>query len=268
MNDPIVLIQNNEPLTLIKNIVYILFLIITAFVAILTYTKARKTILQPLKAETAKKQFELLTQLLNDLGANASIDLLSNFDYRNIVKINVFYHLEDMNLYHINEVMNKEINIKMSKRCIFFQDSIQPGHMQSIPIFDKQNNDNKIDYRKDLNAKAFEGNVSIALLYFTNTCTSFLNKLSTYSQNPFLPNDIVETIKLLNSEFSANLRIIKQEIEDFIKIYAKKIKTNESTKFNIDGLYNKINHKLNHHTQTLASLLSTIKNHLCIEEKW
>jgi hypothetical protein len=269
MNEPMILVQNNEPLVFIKNIVYIAFALITCFLAILTYLKARKTILQPLKAETAKKQFELLTSLLNDIGYNYTINISLNFDYSKVLHLNVLYHLNEFGLLPLTDDVQKIFRSEMSGDFIAFAESLTEDSLTEISIFEENQKETKYsDYKKEINRKAFDGVANIEFVYLTKKCKNFLSILSKYSTNPFLPNDIVKTIELLNTEFSKNLHILKQEVEKFIVLYAKKIKNKESTKFNIEGIHNEFIGKSTKHEETLKILLSKIKNHLHIEEKW
>ena len=80
-------------LAAIKDIVTIIFYIIGAIIAILTYLRARATVLQPKRAELVKKQTEIFSNFLSFINENEnSID--HGLDYTNLFSYNVDLILE------------------------------------------------------------------------------------------------------------------------------------------------------------------------------
>ncbi len=83
-----------ENISWLKDIFTLLFVGTATVVAILTYRRARATILQPIRTEVIKKQSELLSGLLQILkGHNHSFEV--GLDYVNLVQLNVLMALKD-----------------------------------------------------------------------------------------------------------------------------------------------------------------------------
>src|SRR4051794_38106752 len=84
-------------LTSIKDIVTIAFYVIASVIAILTYLRARATILQPKRTELIKKQTEIFSNFLSFINENEnSID--NGFDYVNVYSYNVDLILLELGL--------------------------------------------------------------------------------------------------------------------------------------------------------------------------
>lgn len=83
-----------ENIIWLKDLFTLLFVGTGTVVAILTYRRARATILQPIRTEVIKKQSELLSKLLQTLNDNnQSFEV--GLDYLNLVQINVMLTLRD-----------------------------------------------------------------------------------------------------------------------------------------------------------------------------
>ena len=78
----------------IKDIATLLFAGTATIIGILTYLKAKKTLLQPIRTETIKKQSELLTSFLKFLKQNDQ-SFEKGLDYVNLVHVNVLASLRD-----------------------------------------------------------------------------------------------------------------------------------------------------------------------------
>lgn len=83
-----------ENISWIKDLFTLLFVGTGTVVAILTYRRAKATILQPIRTEVIKKQSELLSKLLQTLSDNdQSFEV--GLDYVSLVQINVILTLRD-----------------------------------------------------------------------------------------------------------------------------------------------------------------------------
>ena len=89
----------------VKDIFWVLFTLVASIVSIKTYMKAKSTILQPLRTEVAKRQTDLLLELLS-LFMDKENDFFMKVDYISIVNANILlsmdsygYLLEDNKMY-------------------------------------------------------------------------------------------------------------------------------------------------------------------------
>ena len=67
----------------IKDILWIIFTFIATFIAILTYRRAKYTILQPLRTEVIKKQTELFVEIIENFSDD--IKFIKYIDRMNMI---------------------------------------------------------------------------------------------------------------------------------------------------------------------------------------
>ena len=79
----------------ILKIIEALFYISTGIVALLTYLSARKTILQPIKAEVFKKQVEVFTSIMDLFNGKSEYEIRNAFGFDTMLQANIFNLLDD-----------------------------------------------------------------------------------------------------------------------------------------------------------------------------
>ena len=83
----------SQNISCIKDGFTTIFALTGTILAILTYRRARHSILQPIRNEVIKKQSSLLTDLLKTCQPGSEFD--RNLDYFNLVRVNVYLHLKE-----------------------------------------------------------------------------------------------------------------------------------------------------------------------------
>ena len=255
--------------SVIKDIVDILFLFLTGTLGILTYLKARKTILQPLKAETAKKQFELLSSMYDDFNKYPYLGMA--FGYQDIVFLNTFKTLDEYGLIKAKLPLKNMLKEGCFAGMIFIENKGKVKTMERVSIFSDEKNKKSVtkeDLREELRKKAISGKVFIETISYPKNTYDFLSKLEGYSKSPFLPRKISHQLNYLQQEFCENLKIMKKTIELFVKDFAKRVNNKGNVKFEIDGIYNEFNKKSIKHRKAVDTILNEIRQHLCIDEGW
>lgn len=78
----------------IKDVLWVIFTLIAIIIAILTYRRARYTLLQPLRSEVVKRQTELLAELPEYIAGSKKI-INFGIDYMGIIACNAYKLLEN-----------------------------------------------------------------------------------------------------------------------------------------------------------------------------
>ena len=256
-------------LEMVKDIVNILFLLLTGGLGILTYLKARKTVLQPLKAETAKKQFEILSSMYDDFNKYPYLGMA--FGYQDIVFLNTLQTLDTYGLIKPKLSLKKMLKEGCFGGILIPERKGKLKTMERVSVFsDKENKkySTKENQKENLRKKALQGNVSIEIVNYPKNTYDFLLKLEIYSKSPFLPKKISCQLASLQREFCENLKIMKKTIEIFVKDFAKRVKNGDSVKFEIEGIYNEFNSKSIKHQRTVDTILNEIRQYLYIDDGW
>lgn len=265
-------VTNN--ITTIKDILWIVFTLAATIVAILTYRRARHTLLQPLRTEVIKRQTDLLIELLDFL-YNGNLDLHFKIDYIGLITHNTLILMDDYG-FVFKDTNREEIKNQFSGVLILKKS----GSISSIElpsIFTKNNSSKnvekeKIDESKDKYFSAKHGNVDLEILRLTQSFVGFKSELKRFIDNPFMPTDIKKLLLKLNEDIEYNLKIVmKETLEDFIVQLCTTehdFYNDNSLNIHLEAIYNNFQRKSIHHQTVIDSIRETTREYLKIDQKW
>lgn len=263
-------IKNN--IVWIKDLFILIFTAIATIVTVLTYRRAKDTILQPIRNETIKKQSEVLSQLLDFFQPNDH-DFESSIDYVNIVITNVMIQFKEYGfiLKDADKIFEK-IN-KNSSGFIICGDSKKRLDLEVIQTFKiKENKQSWIENSKSKYDLLKEGIVNIDRIYITKDYSLFISKLSEFKQNVFLPKKVIIILDKYTDSININLTVIlKKELENLFKKYAELYFEDSKNTPEIDpiGVYNSFNHaRIHYNRNTINKLIDEIREYLLIDKPW
>lgn len=247
----------------IKEITNIAFWVIGTIIAVLTYNRAKYTLLQPLRAETIKKQFELFSELLELI----SNDFESKINYPNMVTINVFCAIRDYGfIFSEDSTILKDID-KETQGWVHCGES-NTVQAEIISTFENEKKDTL--YQKNRYENLKKGIASIDRIYLTKPHSDTMSELRKLGKNPFMPKSIMQELLNIEKEIHINNTVImKKELESFMLEFSKKYSENKiAPKFNPIGVYNNFNHKRIHHYQRIKKLRYELRRYLLIDLPW
>jgi len=259
-----------ENISWLKDLFTLLFVGTGTVVAILTYRRARATILQPIRTEVIKKQSELLSKLLQSLNDNnQSFEV--GLDYINLVQINVMLILRDFGFVFKE---HKELFEKIKDGISGWTPCGNTSILKDVEIIGAFNETSEKKIENDYGAEKYnnlkKGKIDIDKIYLTKQHSEFMKLISDFKSDPFMPSSIQKTMAELFNDINNNLSIVlKSELEvfmiDFSKMYLKK---GNPPHFDPIGVYNSFNHNRVHHRSNLEKLKNEIRKYLRIDEKW
>ena len=259
-----------ENISWLKDFFTLVFVGTGTVVAILTYRRARATILQPIRTEVIKKQSELLSKLLQMLKEyNQSFD--EGLDYVNLVQMNVLLALRD---YGFVFKENKELVEKLQENLAGWLPCGKSDVLANIEVIgtftEKTNDKISNDFGLDKFNKLKKQEIDIDKIYLTRSHSEFSRIILEFKLDPFMPTAIQKTLIELTNDINNNLSLVlKGELEvfmlEFSKVYFVK---NQAPQFNPVGVFNSFNHSRVHHRETLDKLRKEIRKYLRIDEGW
>ncbi|MHA1337278.1 MAG: hypothetical protein ACTSPW_16305, partial [Promethearchaeota archaeon] len=200
-------VKNN--ISWIKDIFTIIFTFTAIIISILTYRRARATVLQPIRNEVIKKQSKILSELLSFLYEyDNSIE--NGLDYLGLITINTFLSLKELGFIFKGDekiIENLKDNVKGWIPC---GESKILKDVKIIGIFDddiKKNEKDFNDTRKERYENAKKGIIEINKIYLTNQYNKFMKRWSYFSDSPFLPISIKNILKKISIEININLTV-------------------------------------------------------------
>jgi hypothetical protein len=253
----------------IKDIFTIIFSGTATILAILTYKKAKATILQPIRNEVIKKQSSILSEILKDISENESID--DGFDYLGIVQLNVFMILKEYGFIFNEDKKLWEKLDQINAGWIYCGESQIIKDVEVVGVFEdsKKNKENSHETGKQRFENLKRGIIELDKIYLTKKHKNFFKKFSEYADSPFLPENIqiilIKIIQDVKINLTTNLRLI---LVKFVKDFSEKYFADENPKFSYSGVYNEFNHNRIHHKPDFYKLKLELRAYLRIDDKW
>ena len=256
-------------LTEIKDFLWIVFTLIATIIAILTYRRARFTILQPLRTEVIQRQTDLLVQLLDFL-EDDGIELYSKVDYLGIISCNVYFLIKHYGFILKDESL-KDAVMNNTAGMLILKES---GTLKSVELPQIFNSDSKSvsDNGKEDYELAKQGIVNLEMLYLTKQHMTCMEKMEYFIKNTFMPQEIQILLSKINDDITYNLKNpLKQELELFIKDLCMKHKgITEENSISVAhiAIYNYFQRKSKKSKAQIKEIRKITRQYLMIDKKW
>ena len=267
-------------LTSAKDIATIIFYLITSVIAMLTYRRAKATILQPKRTELIKKQTEIFSNFLSFINQNEnSID--NGLDYVNLFGNNVDLVLRDFGLIEIDKVSEDylQFNSNISGWIQFLENDIHnfifaKGNLEDYDklIFEIDNRARQKYYQKCLEENKFD----VYRIFYTEKHEKFYKTLREFAFNPFLPSDVQKLALQIGKDLQENTHVVlrvllKKLVLEYSNANNNKESINQiilAPEFSHQTLYRVFEKERIHHDKLFEELRKLIRKHLNIDEKW
>jgi hypothetical protein len=259
-----------ENISWIKDLFTLIFVGTATLIGILTYKRARATILQPIRSEVIKKQSELLSKLLKRLQSE-KIKFEAGLDYINIIRINILYNIINCGFVIKNQEEIKNELIANTEHWIYCGESNVLKDIEILGVF-KTSKDHTPD--KDSIETKYEklqnGEFKIDKIFLTKLNNNFIEELTEYIKDPFIPIKIQIILIELVDNIVKNLTIeLKKTLEEFILQFSKEyFNKGVAPVFDFLGVYNEFNHSRIRHKPTIMKLRKEVRKYLLIDEPW
>lgn len=250
-----------ENIDWLKDLFMLFLAVIASVISILTYLKAKKTILQPLRSEVIKKQIDILSKLL---GAISDLEkLVLSYDYFNIFDLNLKQYLIEIG-YENKEQEKVDEYLKTIKAgsilCVNEDENIHAfsmsgeGHKESYK-----------EYQKIRFQEAENGVFSVQLIHYTKQYANFNKKLSEIYSSPFIQKSIKVDLGSMIEKNQHNLsKVMKAVIEETINDFVKK----DYNTINTNKFYNQFIKQSISVDEYAVPIINKIRLELKIDEKW
>ncbi len=265
-----VLKWSSNNISTIKDILWIIFTLIATVIAVLTYKRARYTILQPLRSEIIKRQTDLLIDIMEAFSDDNQ--LILDLDLYKIVTLNTYKILNQCG-FVLNgaEMLQKECDkhlvggmiVKRGGQLEMFE---KP---ESIHLYGKDEAKAEIDFGNKFYESLKEGKIDIEIIYLTRKYYETMKRYQSLMNNAFLPKEMKalmeKIIKNIYDDITINL---KQLLEDFVCNVYEKRKNSEKFGINTVGIYNEFNEKRHDNSQLITKVRARTREYLMIDKKW
>lgn len=218
--------------TLIKDIVNIIFFIAVGIMGVLTYLQAKKTIFMPIRTETFKLQLKLFEDIFAFIEENNRDLFINTFEYRKIFKINAWFLLDvyaetffagkiEINKDMRNQMLAEAPIINMAFK---HKDKIESTDDGLILDVSYAKNKAKDSTDKLADWKQYE----YVAVHITNHFQGQMDQLGRFISSPLLPNKIKALVREFQVGAYRNLHIMAEVFTEAAKELPTKYPSPES----------------------------------------
>jgi hypothetical protein len=228
----------------IKNVVNILFFIIVAWVAVLTYLRARKTVFAPLRRETFKLQLKMFEELLLFFQYKNESDFVEDFDLGRIVDLNAM-RMRDA---YATAVFVEKIEFDKDEQrklyeplrfCLLDPDDLEhideESHRKPLPKPDPTPETPALVHAKWKTYKHSE-------IGYTKVYRKRIKDLERFIASPLLPQALRDGLERFRAAVDQNLVLVGKINSEAAQIMPEKFTTvEEVVGFHSDWIWNRYN---------------------------
>lgn len=254
---------NKDSISLMKDIVNILFFFVTGYVGFSTYLKAKDTILQPIRTEVFKLQIKLFEQIMEIFNGKGEMDIIKFLHMDELIFVNI------CSLYDDYARLFFEIKIPIEKRP--YNDVNCPLKMVSLDCLEECNDPIKNSYEEDnyviqTSKESKWKEYKTHIIYLPKGHSEALEIINKILKSPVLPKEAVTKLELLINTISENRMVIKELLneisQELPQIYPTK---DDLIKCNFAWIENRINDKIKPYEEITNELTDYLRKYLMVD---
>lgn len=258
-----------EWLPSIRDLFQILFFTVIGTVTILTYLKAKKTLLQPIRTETFKEQIKIFSEILGLFTGKSEIDLRRDFDLDRLLQVNVwllyddyaalFFDISfdhDKRPYNSEECPVSQISIEMiEKRFKLIDDYLLPDEPRTIEI--------KPDPRTKA---AIWGQYKFGEIKIPRALDEKQDEFRRVMDSPLLPQSLMKLLDDYVQTINQNIQLVSEIITECAQEMPEKYPNlDELKKASFHWIGNKYNERLNHLEEKAKKIISYLREYFTVD---
>lgn len=245
MDDIILYFKENS--NWIKDFFTLIFTGTATVLAILTYRRAKATVLQPKRTEVIKIQTQLLTDFLKSISENGK-SINSSLDYFGVLTCNVYF-----NMIKSGVGINEEPEI---------YNSMKANVAGCYAKLQNKSNFSQLIGNLDGLLELVKTQEITSIVVLTKQALDTINHIKELKINPFIPDDINEIVDDIQKEFTYNYFEL---MPDYYNLLTP---NNKNKNFNAISNFEEFDRKRKSHDESIEKLRQKIRKHLGINDKW
>lgn len=265
--------MDGNTVEIIKSWFNILFFIVTGTITVLTYIKARKSILQPIKTEIFKQQLEVFSEIMEIFNGKSEMQIRNFFafdklEYANVVKLidefaYIFFELK-------LDVKKRPYNTNDCKTSIIMKDvahkylklDVDPVLEQIAATSDEISNEPTYEENVDIWQKN-----ELGIICIPNEHIEAVERIDKIIKSPLLPKECIKYLSEIEEIAKENIVILNEVLREVSQELPEKY-TNKNDLFNISlsWIGNRYNDKFISFTDTTDELTDYLRAYFKVDE--
>lgn len=198
-----------QGLTLTRDIFQTLFFVVVGAVAVLTYRRARKTLLQPIRTEVFKQQVELLSRVLESLVGKDEMQLREDFGIPELFEANASKLYDDYDRIWFGTVIDAETRPYAASLCpmaVARMDRLKVGNTDTDPRKARTTKQDGADRDPADIWKSYE----VWEIRVPRKLVDKLAEIRRFAGSPLLPADLVGSLTEYMARAERNIHVLRE----------------------------------------------------------
>lgn len=264
--------QISSGINMAKDVANILFFLVAATIAILSYLQAKKTVFAPIRTETFKVQLKAFEEVLVFFERHPSMNIDDEFDFFRIVNINAIKMLDAYALLFFADKVKKDDLTKRREKDFEDVAGVVISHRYA------EKNVEVTTYHLQRSEEKLETPSSPALILaswqaydhgavdFTKKFQQSSDRLNKFQVSPLLPKDLKTLIAAFEDQVEKNLYMVGEVLTSTAKQFPEKYPTFEAlNRAELFWIWNEYNQKYSRLKDKQNEILKFLESYLQID---
>lgn len=231
----------SDTISTIKDIFNIVFFIVIIIITILSYLKAKKTLLQPLRTEVFKEQLKVLSSILAKFNGKSEIELRKEADF------DKFFTVNTVRLFDNYASLFFDIKLKEDNRPYNLKDCPEAIIREEFLIsadepYKREPLSNENDIPDPRTKAAIWNKYKLPQISFPKNTINYRNEIEKMMESPLIPRKLLELLEDYKKTLNDNFFTIEKVLENVAQELPDKYKNFETMKkATYSWVYNKYN---------------------------
>lgn len=202
--------------TVIREIIQTGFFIVIGTVAILTYLKAKKTLLQPIRTEIFKEQLKVFSKLLEMFSGKTEVELREEFHMTELFHANTMWLFDKYALHFFDTKMDEEKRPYGRAHC---PTVLIPGHLvvKTNTYLRSEKEQNERPRGTSETRAATWMNYEFEVVKLPKSLTDKENELRRIIASPLVPQSLAELLQDFRKVIRKNVDVLRRVLTDCAK---------------------------------------------------
>ena len=252
-------------ISIAKDIINILFFVIIGIITILTYLKAKQTLLQPIKTEIFKEQLKVFSEILSFFSGKTEIDLRKDSAMENFFTANTLLLFDEYAKLFFDIEMDEDKRPYNTKDCRIAR--IRAEFLESADNHLKYENEKKeIEYPDPRLRATIWNKFTMPRLCFPNTTSKYEEQLDKLMESPLIPNDLLKLIEEFKNVLEDNINTAEIVLNDIAKELPEKYPNlGIMKKASLSWVSNRYNEKFKHLKEPADKITNYLRNYFSVD---
>lgn len=258
MTDSLTTVSYSDTISTTKDIVNIIFFVAITIITILSYLKAKKTLLQPLRTEVFKEQLKVFSNILAIFNGKSEVDLREDANFEKFFLVNVSRLFDDY------ASLFFDVKFKRGERPYNIKDCpveiVREEFLVSADEpYRKEQSKNEEEIPDPRTKAAIWNKYKSPGIIFPRETITFQDEIDKLMESPLIPKNLLSLLETYRKTINDNFFAVEKVLNDVAQELPEKYKNLEILK---KATFSWVSNKYNKEFKELKSQADKITEYL------